>query len=259
MIPADRLTVRAAEALNTAAELARKEGNPAVEDLHLLAALLEQDDGIIDPILRKVGASPSVVASGVRAGIERLPRQSGAAPAASREFLRILDEADSEARGLGDQYVSTEHSARRPVGQGGQFHECGPGECGGDPRLLARGTESGARTSPGHGPGGRREVSGARTVRHRSYRTGPARRTRPGDRQGSGDPQSDAGPVPADEEQPRAHRGTGCREDGDRGGAGSADRRGRRTGKPERQETDPTRHRGDARRGKVPRASSKSG
>ncbi len=109
MIPADRLTVRAAEALNTAAELARREGNPAVEDLHLLAALLEQDEGIIDPILRKVGADPTAVASGVRAGLERLPRQSGAAPAASRELARILDDADSEARSLGDHYVSTEH------------------------------------------------------------------------------------------------------------------------------------------------------
>ena len=109
MIPAERLTVRAAEALNTAAELARREGNPAVEDLHLLAALLEQDEGIIDPILRKVGADPAAVASGVRAGLERLPRQSGATPAASRELVRILDDADSEARSLGDQYVSTEH------------------------------------------------------------------------------------------------------------------------------------------------------
>jgi len=109
MIPAERLTVRAAEALNTAAELARKEGNPAVEDLHLLAALLEQDGGIIDPILRKVGADPAVVANGVRSGVERLPRQSGAAPAASRELVRILDDADSEARSLGDKYVSTEH------------------------------------------------------------------------------------------------------------------------------------------------------
>ena len=109
MIPSERLTVRAAEALSTAAEFARREGNPAVEDLHLLAALLEQDEGIIDPILRKVGADPAAVTSGVRAGLERLPRQSGAAPAASRELVRILDEADSEARALGDQYVSTEH------------------------------------------------------------------------------------------------------------------------------------------------------
>jgi ATP-dependent Clp protease ATP-binding subunit ClpB len=109
MIPADRLTVRAAESLQTAAELARRNGNPAVEDLHLLAALLEQEEGIIDPILRKAGADPAVVAGGVRSGLDRLPTQSGAAPAASRELVRVLDDADAEARSLGDQYVSTEH------------------------------------------------------------------------------------------------------------------------------------------------------
>ena len=109
MIPADRLTVRAAEALQAAAELARKQGNPAVEDLHLLAALLEQEEGIIDPILRKAGADPAAVAGGVRAGLQRLPTQSGAAPAASRELTRVLDAADGEARALEDQYISTEH------------------------------------------------------------------------------------------------------------------------------------------------------
>ncbi|MCL7927792.1 MAG: ATP-dependent chaperone ClpB [marine benthic group bacterium] len=109
MLPADRLTVRAAESLQAAAELARRQGNPAVEDLHLLAALLDQEEGIIDPILRKAGADPAVVAGGVRSGLDRLPTQSGAAPAASRELVRVLDEADEEARSLGDQYVSTEH------------------------------------------------------------------------------------------------------------------------------------------------------
>jgi ATP-dependent Clp protease ATP-binding subunit ClpB len=103
------LTVRAAESLQAAAELARRQGNPAVEDLHLLAALLDQEEGIIDPILRKAGADPAVVAGGVRSGLDRLPTQSGAAPAASRELVRVLDEADEEARSLGDQYVSTEH------------------------------------------------------------------------------------------------------------------------------------------------------
>jgi ATP-dependent Clp protease ATP-binding subunit ClpB len=109
MIPADRLTVRAAETLQAAAELARRRGNPAVEDLHLLDALLEQEEGIIGPILRKAGADPAAVAGGVQSGLARLPTQSGAAPAASRELVRVLDDADAEARSLGDQYVSTEH------------------------------------------------------------------------------------------------------------------------------------------------------
>ena len=117
MIPADRLTVRAAESLQAAAELARRNGNPAVEDLHLLAALLDQEEGIVDPILRKAGADPAVVAGGVRSGLERLPTQTGAAPAASRELVRVLDEADAEARSLGDQYVSTEHLLVALAGQ----------------------------------------------------------------------------------------------------------------------------------------------
>ena len=109
MIPADKLTVRAGRALQGAAELARVEGNPAVEDLHLLAALLDEEDGIVEPVLRKVGADPAPIRSAVGEAMARLPRQTGASPSASREFGRVLDDADSEARQMDDLYVSTEH------------------------------------------------------------------------------------------------------------------------------------------------------
>jgi ATP-dependent Clp protease ATP-binding subunit ClpB len=109
MIPADKLTVRAGKALQGAAERARVEGNPAVEDVHLLAALLDVEDGIVDPVLRKVGADPAPIRFAAGEGIARLPRQTGASPSASREFGRVLDDADSEARQMDDLYVSTEH------------------------------------------------------------------------------------------------------------------------------------------------------
>ena len=109
MIPADRLTVRAGRALQVAAELARSGGNPAVEDMHLLAGLLAEEDGIVEPILRKVGAEPARIRSALEEGMGRLPRQTGAAPAASRELTRVVDEADAEARRMDDLYVSTEH------------------------------------------------------------------------------------------------------------------------------------------------------
>jgi ATP-dependent Clp protease ATP-binding subunit ClpB len=109
MIPADRMTVRAGRAVQEAAELARNGGNPAVEDLHLLAALLAEEDGIVEPVLRKVGAEPSRVRASIQEGLGRLPRQTEAAPAGSRELGRVLDEADAEARRMGDLYVSTEH------------------------------------------------------------------------------------------------------------------------------------------------------
>ena len=57
MINSEKLTVKAGEALNEAANLARRNGNPVVYDLHLLAALLEQDESIVVPILQKLGAS----------------------------------------------------------------------------------------------------------------------------------------------------------------------------------------------------------
>ena len=109
MIPADRLTVRASRSLQEAAEFARSGGNPAVEDIHLLAGLLAEEDGIVEPVLRKVGAEPARIRSAVEEGLAGLPRQTGAAPAASRELGRVLDEADAEARRMDDLYVSTEH------------------------------------------------------------------------------------------------------------------------------------------------------
>jgi ATP-dependent Clp protease ATP-binding subunit ClpB len=109
MIPADRLTIRAARALQDAAEIARRSGNPVVEDLHLLAALFDQDAGVVTPILQKIGAEPSGVMRAVTEEIDRLPRQSGASPTLSRELNQVLDGADEAARNLGDEYVSTEH------------------------------------------------------------------------------------------------------------------------------------------------------
>ena len=57
MINSDRLTVKSTEALNDALSLARRNGNPLVYDLHLLSALLSQDEGIVVPIIQKLGVS----------------------------------------------------------------------------------------------------------------------------------------------------------------------------------------------------------
>jgi ATP-dependent Clp protease ATP-binding subunit ClpB len=110
MINLDRLTVKSAEALQQAANSARQAGNPAVEDLHLLDALLDQEEGIVVPILQKVGANVSRLRDEVTARLGRLPKQSGGAqPTLSRELNEILDIAEKEARELKDEYVSTEH------------------------------------------------------------------------------------------------------------------------------------------------------
>ncbi len=110
MINPDRLTVKAGEALNDAVGIARKNGNPVVYDLHLLAALLEQDEGIVVPVLQKLGASVAAAARAGRARDRRaIPKQSDAQPTLSRELNQVFDRAEAEAKKLGDEYVSTEH------------------------------------------------------------------------------------------------------------------------------------------------------
>lgn len=57
MINPDKLTVKSGEALNEAVSIARRAGNPVIYDLHLLLALLGQDEGIVVPVLQKLGVS----------------------------------------------------------------------------------------------------------------------------------------------------------------------------------------------------------
>ncbi|HMN08684.1 MAG TPA: ATP-dependent chaperone ClpB [Gemmatimonadaceae bacterium] len=109
MINPDRLTVKSTEALNEALALARRSGNPLVYDLHLLQALLMQDEGIVVPILQKVGVNVPTLREAVEREMGRYPRQSGAQPSLSRELNQIIDRAEEEARGLGDEFISTEH------------------------------------------------------------------------------------------------------------------------------------------------------
>src|SRR3989449_3797517 len=111
MIRPERLTVKAAEALQQAGVLARARGNPVVNDAHLFAALLAQDDGIVVPLLQKAGLNVTQLKAETERELDRFPKQSGTAaePTLSREISRALDRADEEAKALGDAYVSTEH------------------------------------------------------------------------------------------------------------------------------------------------------
>ncbi len=111
MIKPERLTVKAAEALQQAGALARARGNPVINDAHLFSALLAQEDGIVVPLLQKVGLNVTQLRTETERELERFPKQSGAAaePTLSREISQALDRAEEEAKALGDAYVSTEH------------------------------------------------------------------------------------------------------------------------------------------------------
>ncbi len=109
MINPDRLTVKSTEALNDALGLARRNGNPLVYDLHLLHALLAQDEGIVVPILQKLGVGVPALRESIAREMARYPTQTGAQPSLSREMNGVVGRAEEEAKGLGDEFVSTEH------------------------------------------------------------------------------------------------------------------------------------------------------
>ncbi len=109
MINPDRLTVKSGEALNEAVTIARRAGNPVIYDLHLLLALLGQDEGIVVPVLQKLGVSVASLKDHAEREATRYPKQSDAQPNLSRELNQVFDRAEKEAKDLGDDFVSTEH------------------------------------------------------------------------------------------------------------------------------------------------------
>jgi ATP-dependent Clp protease ATP-binding subunit ClpB len=111
MIRPERLTIKAQEAFRDAGEEARRRGNPVVNDAHLFAALLAQPEGVVQPVLQKLGLNVSALTQETEREIARFPTQAGggAEPTFSREIHRVFDRAEAEARQMGDAYISTEH------------------------------------------------------------------------------------------------------------------------------------------------------
>jgi ATP-dependent Clp protease ATP-binding subunit ClpB len=105
----NRWTLKTQEALNHAVESARANANPEVTPDHLLVALLGQEEGIVLPILAKVGRAPMAVRTDAQTAIDRLPKAYGSDARMSRELTTVLDTADSARRELHDEYLSTEH------------------------------------------------------------------------------------------------------------------------------------------------------
>jgi ATP-dependent Clp protease ATP-binding subunit ClpB len=109
---ADRLTIRAQEAISAASRLAQARGNPQFVPAHLLASLLDDGEGIVVGVLRKLGADPAAVRRPLEEAVAALPVVQGAAaeaPGPASELIAVLNAADSEARQLSDEYISTEH------------------------------------------------------------------------------------------------------------------------------------------------------
>ena len=107
----EKLTVKSQEAVQAAVQMAGEHGNPEALPLHLMAALLEDREGVVVPVLEKVGVPVEQLLSGVNSAIEKLPKVSGGAaqPGLGQALQKVLEQGFKEAENFKDEYCSTEH------------------------------------------------------------------------------------------------------------------------------------------------------
>src|ERR1700719_4301304 len=130
MLRFEKMTVKAQEALQSAQEIAARHENQQVEPIHLLAALISQPEGVVPPLLARLGIRTELLSQEIEREIGRLPRVTGFAQQNMSKALNgVLERAFDEAQRFKDEYVSTEHMFlaiagrdRDPAGQVLQNH-----------------------------------------------------------------------------------------------------------------------------------------
>ena len=107
----EKLTVKSQEALQGAQGMAAENGNPEVLPVHLMAALLQDKEGVVLPVLERVGVAVQSLLHGMNAAVAKLPKVSGgsAQPGLSQSLTRVIEASFREAENFKDEYVSTEH------------------------------------------------------------------------------------------------------------------------------------------------------
>ncbi len=110
MLRFDKMTVKAQEALQEAQEIAARHENQSVEPVHLLAALVQQQDGVVPPLIARLGIRPELITQDIEREIARLPKVQGFTQQnLSRALNDVLERSFTEATKFKDEYVSTEH------------------------------------------------------------------------------------------------------------------------------------------------------
>lgn len=110
MIRFDKLTLKAQEAVHSAQDIAARHDNQQIEPIHILAALVAQQDGIVPPLLARLGIRPETMASEIETRLGRLPKVTGAAQQQlSAASNKVLEGAFVEAEQFKDEFVSSEH------------------------------------------------------------------------------------------------------------------------------------------------------
>ena len=107
----DKLTIKSRDALEIAQKIAQNNHSQQITPLHLLAALLSQGEGVVVPILKRLGIEPELVLERVNERIKRLPKVSGveAGEGIDRELGKVLENAFTYAENMGDEYIASEH------------------------------------------------------------------------------------------------------------------------------------------------------
>jgi len=105
----DRLTIKAREAFQAAQDLATDYSHQEIDGVHLLAALMAQQDGVVPALIAKLGADRAAILNGIHEDLEKRPRVKGGQHYISQSLQTALEKAWEEARRLKDEYVSGEH------------------------------------------------------------------------------------------------------------------------------------------------------
>ena len=235
-----KFTTMAQEAVGDAIQSASAAGNAQVETLHVMDALLRQENGVVRSLIEAAGGDPQAIGAAVRNALVALPSASGSStsqPQASRQLTAAIAQAEKEMQQMGDEYVSTEHlligiAASKP-NQSAEILEKN-GVTAASLRKAVPGVRGGAKVTS---PDAEELVQGPGEVLHRPDGRRQGRQARSGHRPRPGDPPRHPGPLPAHQEQPGADRrarrsASTCR----RGRPGPAYRGGRRAHHPARQE-----------------------
>ncbi|WP_150248776.1 ATP-dependent chaperone ClpB [Nocardiopsis deserti] len=138
-----KLTKKSQEALSVAIRRATTDGSPQTEPVHLLAALLDQAEGVTRPLLKEVGASPDALRDRVEAAVSALPKAAGStvsSPSSSRQLIVSINTAAQRAQQMEDEYVSTEHLLVGLAADGGEASRLLT-EAGATPDALLEGFE----------------------------------------------------------------------------------------------------------------------
>src|ERR1051325_4333111 len=105
----DKFTLRGQEAIQSAIEVAERNQNQQVEPEHLLLVMLEQAEGIVRPVLGKLGANVQVILNDIQAAVARFPRVQGGQQYFSPRLSQLFIAAQTQAEAMQDEYISTEH------------------------------------------------------------------------------------------------------------------------------------------------------